>query len=215
MKTLIAIPCMDVVAAGFAQSLAMLNRVGDCYVTLVAGSLVYDSRNKIASKAVELGVDYVLWIDSDMILAPDTLEKLMKHMEAGKNIVSGVYYRRSGSYTPVMFKSLTRLEDGGVKSENYDDYPKDAPFKVAGVGFGCVLMRASILFEMFAQYNDWFTPEGRAGEDVSFCMRATDMGFEIWVDPSVQCGHVGQVIVTKDFYDAYKMAEEQKRENKG
>jgi len=215
MRTLIAIPCMDYVATGFCQSLAMLKKVGECYITHVAGSLIYDSRNKIAGKAVELHADYVMWFDSDMIFMPDTLEKLMKHMEDGKDIVSGVYHRRSGSYAPVLYKELNLKEDGTVDPVSYDDYPKDKLFKAAGVGFGCVLMKTSVLLEMAAEYLDWFTPMNKLGEDLSFCQRATQLGYEIWVDPSVQCGHVGQVIVTDDFFDAYKNAAGGKNVNKG
>ena len=66
MKTLIAIPCMDMVATGFCQSLAMLRKVGEVAITHVSGSLIYDSRNKVAIKAIELGCYYVLWFDSDI-----------------------------------------------------------------------------------------------------------------------------------------------------
>ena len=205
MKTLIAIPCMDMVATGFCQSLAMLKKVGECYVTHVAGSLVYDSRNKIAGKAIELGCDYVMWFDSDMVFNPDTMEKLMAHME-DKDMVSGLYFRRSGTYEPVIFKTVTEKPDGTYEATGYNDYP-DEPFEVDGVGFGCVLMKTSMLLDIAANERTWFTPNGRVGEDLSFCLRAKKLGYKIWVDPSVKCGHVGHTIVTEEFYRAYKKAE--------
>ena len=206
MKTLIAVPCMDMVATGFCQSLAMLRRVGDCMVTHVAGSLIYDSRNKICAKAIELGCDYIMWFDSDMIFAPDTLEKLMAH---DKSFVSGVYYKRTGTYEPVIYEAINHYEDGRAEAITYKDYPKDKLFKAQGVGFGCVLLKTSLLLEMAAEFKDWFTPYDRMGEDLSFCKRATELGHDIWVDPTVQCGHVGQIIVTDKFYNAYKTAEAQ------
>ena len=60
---------------------------------------------------------------------------------------------------------------------------------------------------MAAEFKDWFTPYDHMGEDISFCQRAIALGHDIWVDPTVQCGHVGQIIVTEKFYDAYKLAE--------
>lgn len=204
MKTLIAVPCMDMVATGFCQSLAMLRRVGDCMVTHVAGSLIYDSRNKIAAKAIELGCDYIMWFDSDMIFAPDTLEKLMAH---DKSFVSGVYHKRTGTYQPVVYEAINHYDDGRAEAVCFKDYPKDKLFKAQGVGFGCVLLKTSLLLEMAAEYKDWFTPYDHMGEDLSFCQRAIALGHDIWVDPSVQCGHVGQIIVTEQFYNAYKLAE--------
>lgn len=204
MKTLIAVPCMDMVATGFCQSLAMLRRVGDCLVTHVAGSLIYDSRNKIAAKAVELGCDYVMWFDSDMIFAPDTLEKLMAH---DKMIVSGMYFKRTGTYEPVVYEAIKHYEDGRAEAVSYKNYPKEELFTAAGVGFGCVLLKTELLLEMAAEFGDWFTPFNRMGEDLSFCQRVRDLGYDIWVDPTVQCGHVGQIIVTDKFYNAYKTAE--------
>lgn len=204
MKILIAIPCMDMVAAAFSQSLAMLHRVGQCYVMHMAGSLVYDARNKLAAKAVELECDYVMWFDSDMVFEPDTLERLIAH---DKDIVTGIYHRRSGSYKPVLFKELTDNGDGTFTAVDYLDYPTDGLFKVAGMGFGCVLMKTSVLFDMAVNMKDWFTPNGRIGEDLSFCHRATQLGYEIWADPSIRLGHVGNMIITKEFYNAYKSAE--------
>ncbi len=204
MKILIAVPCMDMVATGFCQSLAMLNRVGDCKLIMVPGSLIYDSRNKIALKAIELECDYVMWFDSDMIFAPDTLEKLIAH---DKMFVSGMYFKRTGTYEPVVYEKIIHHSDERAEAVCYKNYPKDELFKAEGVGFGCVLLKTKLLLEMAAEYSDWFTPYNRMGEDLSFCERTRNLGYDIWVDPSVQCGHVGQIIVTDKFYDAYRTAE--------
>ena len=213
MKTLIAVPCMDMVAAGFSQSLAMLHRVGDCLVTHLAGSLVYDSRNKIAAMAVQHECDFVMWFDSDMVFEPDTLERLMKHMES-HDIVSGVYYRRTGTYKPVLYKELNVRGDGTVEAVEFDELPKEDLFKADGVGFGCVLMKTSVLIDMIMNEKDWFTPIGRAGEDLSFCLRAKKLGYEIWCDQTLRLGHVGQVIVTKEFFNAFSTAKEKQNESK-
>ena len=47
-KILIAVPCMDMVSARFAQSLTTLKKVGKCTVSFLIGSLIYDSRNRLA-----------------------------------------------------------------------------------------------------------------------------------------------------------------------
>lgn len=199
-KILIAIPCMDLVQASFAQSLASLNKVGQCAVAFNACSLIYDSRNKLAAKAMKDEFDYVLWLDSDMVFSPDILEKLIAD---DKDMVSGLYFRRTSPYTPVIFKD-SELKDGRLVWSDYTDYPKGELFKVAGAGFGCVLMKTDMIFDMIGKYGDWFTPLYSSGEDLSFCYRARELGYEIWCDSRIKCGHMSHQMITEDFYEAFK-----------
>ena len=64
MKTLVAVPCMDQVPAQFAQSLALLQKVDECAIAFQMGSLIYNSRNNLATMAIQKGVDQILWLDS-------------------------------------------------------------------------------------------------------------------------------------------------------
>ena len=75
-KILIAVPCMDSVAAQFAQALAMLEKVGGCLVSFVIGSLIYNSRNDLARQAMKMDCTHILWLDSDMVFPPETLKYL-------------------------------------------------------------------------------------------------------------------------------------------
>ena len=43
----------------------------------------------------------------------------------------------------------------------------------------------------------------RHREDLAFCMRAREAGYKILCDPSITLGHVGNTIITKQFFDAY------------
>lgn len=207
MKTLIAVPCMDQVAAPFAQSLAALNKEGECSVAFLIGSLIYESRNNLAKMAIKQNADYVMWFDSDMIFPADTLQRMLRHMEDGKDIVTGVYYRRRAPYTPVLFKTLLKegekdREKGGW--EGYDDFPKDRLFEIAGCGFGCVIVKKEILLDMMLNYRTWFEPMLGFGEDLSFCIRANELGYKIWCDPGIVCGHVGQTVVDDKYFEQYR-----------
>lgn len=202
MKTLIAVPCMDQVATPFCQSLVTLNKVGECAISFNVGSLISESREQLAARAINGASDYVMWFDSDMMFEPDTMQKLMKHIENGCDIVTGLYFRRRPPFTPVLFKKL-HIEGNVCLTEDYIDYPKDELFEVQGIGFGCVLMKTDVLLSCFAKYNTCFSMMGRNGEDVSFSQRARNCGFKIWCDPTVKCGHVSYTTVTEDFYRSY------------
>ena len=209
-KILIAVPCMDMVSARFAQSLATLKKVGQCTVSFLIGSLIYDSRNKLAAFAVDMEADYILWLDSDMVFMPDTLERMMavlnEHPEI--DILSGLYFRRGKPFTPVLFSKLEETSEGGLDFEDVLDLP-DELFEVAGCGFGCVLMRTECLLDLAAKEGGgvWFSPIANAGEDCAFCIRARREGYKIYCDPNIDLGHMGYTPVTKSFYKAYEEAE--------
>ena len=203
MKILIAVPCMDQVPSQFAQSIATLNKVGDCVIAFQMGSLVYDARNSLALNAIKAEADYVMWFDSDMVFPPNTLEKLIEDTDKG-DIITGVYYRRVVPYHPVLMEKLEISEDKCEWSD-YIDYPQDI-FEVAGCGFGCVLVPTKVLLEVFTEFGNMFAPINGVGEDLSFCWRARQLGYKIVCDPSVQCGHVGHYVVDRNFYNAYKGA---------
>lgn len=211
-KILIAVPCMDMVSARFAQSLTTLKKVGQCTVSFLIGSLVYDSRNKLAGLAMQMEADYIMWFDSDMVFRPDTLERMMDVMDKNPDIeiLSGLYVRRGAPFTPVIFSKLEVNEHGELEWDDVVDIP-DEPFEVAGCGFGCVLMKTDCLYEIASKENGgmWFTPIAGAGEDCAFCIRARESGYKIWCDPRIELGHMAYAPVTREFYDAVKKGDNQ------
>ena len=202
MKTLIGIPCMDQVAAPFAHSLATLNKAGEVQVAFTIGSLIYTARNDFAKATITNNADALLFFDSDMIFPADTLEKMVKHIEAGKEIVTGMYFKRRPPFSPVLYKSL------GYREETDETYFEDLielpdgkdPFEVAGCGMGCCMISKSVLLDVVLNYQTWFNPIHNFGEDLAFCVRARDLGHKIWCDPTISCGHVGQLTITEEVW---------------
>lgn len=202
---MIAVPCMDQVAAQFAQCLATLGKAERTIIAFQMSSLIYNSRNNLAHLAIEQGCDNVVWFDSDMVFAPDTLQKILAYADRGE-IVSGLYFRRVQPFTPVIMDKLEFDENWSCHFEDTKTIP-DEPFEVAGCGFGCVLTPTEILMDVQAKYGTLFTPINGTGEDLSFCWRARQLGYKIICDPSIQLGHVGHHIITRQFYESYAKAE--------
>ena len=209
MRTLIAIPSMDQVPAQFAASLAMLERVtDDTVVGFQIGSLIYEARNQLARQAIKIGADYVLWLDSDMIFHPSVMKRLYEDYKAGKgDIVSGLYFRRVTPFSPVVFNTL-EIVDNKPQWTASDDIPNEV-FEVGGVGFGCVFMDTGVLADVMNKYEgNAFTPLNGVGEDLSFCWRARQCGYNIVVDPEVELGHIGHITVNRKFYESTKQIKE-------
>lgn len=202
MKTLIAVPCMDTVAADFAESFALMYKPEGCSVAFQKGSLIYDARNHLAVQAIKGQYDYVLWLDSDMVFPQDMLLRMMEHMK-DKDIISGLYFRRVPPYKPVLYKELN--PGGDPSYTEYDEYPSE-PFMLEGIGFGCVLMKTAVLVTLGLLQGGWFSPVEGFGEDLSFCIRAKNAGYKIWCDPSISCGHIGHSIIDEKFYKSFQEA---------
>ena len=209
MKTMVAIPCMDTVQTEFADSLLKLRPCGMMLHAFLPCSLIYKSRNDLGQIAIREKTDYVLWLDSDMVFPSDTLADLMADLKDGRDIVTGVYHMRRPPFRPVLYKKLRQgLTPEENESEDYDDYPADGPFQVEGCGFGCVLMKTSVLETVRDRYHELFAPLPGYGEDLSFCIRARACGFDIWADPKIQIGHKAMTIVSSDTFNAFRRATE-------
>lgn len=203
MKTIIAVPCMDQVPAPFCQSLALLQKPeGECTLVMKSGSLIYTSRNDLATMSLQAEADYIFWLDSDMVFKPDTLVRMMKTIrENDIDILTGLYFRRVPPYSPVLFD---QLDINGVECRftEFKEIP-DHLFEVGGCGFGCVLMKTDVFLDVHSKHRNLFAPLGNNGEDVAFCWRARNCGFKIWCDPSVILGHVGYSVVDDQFWKVF------------
>ena len=211
---MIAIPCMDQVPAPFAQCLAMIRKgENKAAVAFQMGSLIYTSRNNLAVKAVEMESDYTLWLDSDMVFNQNIMLDMIKTLEENDlDILTGLYFRRVPPFSPTLFKKL-QMTEKGCEWEDYTDLPEEL-FEVAGCGFGCVLMKTSILAEVQLEFGNMFAPIANVGEDLSFCWRARELGYKIICDPSIKLGHVGYQVINERFYESYQMMARRKEEAK-
>lgn len=210
MKTLIAIPCMDTMPTGFVQSLLHLEKGEGTSVLFKANTLVYDSRNLISLTAIEEGYDRVMWFDSDMMFTPATMRML--HEDLDKRVVfpqiemaTGLYFRRRGPHTPVIFSKLDEpaLDENGKmvgRVIKFLDYPRDTLFPVAGCGMGCCMTSVKLLKDVWDKFGPAFSPYPWAGEDISFCYRVNQLGYQIWCDSRITCGHIGQIVYTEENY---------------
>lgn len=202
MKILIAIPCMDQVAAHFAHCLAVLHKVGECQIGFEIGSLIYSSRNNFAKQVISKNFDALMFFDSDMVFPPDTLEKMVKHVEDGKEIITGVYFKRRAPFSPVLYEELSgNDETGEYDFKDLEDLPESKePFEVAGCGMGCCMITKGVLLDLLLNYQTWFNPMKTFGEDLAFCIRARELNHKIWCDPTISCGHIGQLIINEQIW---------------
>lgn len=202
MKVAICCPCMDEVDTYFAASLCNLDTSGlETSKNFSESSLVYDSREKLAKYAAETA-DYALWIDSDMTFQPNALKKLL---ENDADIVSGLFFRRRPPYTPAYYTEIRYGLEGERSEKELTEIPV-APIELDATGMAFTLMRTKVLADCFKEYGSCFMPLMGYGEDISFCIRAKRLGYKIFLDPSVEVGHVAKIVIDRRYSEAWKAA---------
>ena len=194
MKLLIAVPTLESVPVDFMESLMDLachlkDEGVDFKLKIEAGTLVYFARENLARWAIANRYTHVLWLDSDMVFHEEIVEDLQF---CGKDIVTGIAHSRRPPFSSCLF---TEIYPGVEKFKG--EYPKQA-FKVAACGMACVLMSVRVLDAVYNKFGNMFQPLNEPltyGEDVAFCWRAAQCGFDIWAEPTVRVGHVGRRII--------------------
>lgn len=168
------------------------------------------ARETIAERALEGGMDYILWIDDDMMVTPDIFERLVKH---DVDIVTPLTFMRVAPYSPVMWNEKITMKDGeqSVAFNQILEYPAGKLIQVGQVGFGVVLMKTSILKTI---PKPWFFNNVSVGEDIWFSFKAKQNGFSSYVDTSFCVGHIGAppIITEREFLD-YKQDKRIKYDN--
>lgn len=201
MKLMIAIPTYDYMHFQFVDCLTKLIRKLDkdgidFEVVYQGGTLVYVGRDKLVNRAIDGGFTHMLWLDSDMIFTEDLLEDLMF---CGKPFVTGIAHARRAPHVSCIFKSVWPF----VNRWEGHDYPSGA-FKIGGCGFACVLIETKVAQAVYKANGSAFFPMRELGEDLAFCKRAIDLGYEIWAEPSVQLGHIGHITIYPEYEDVYQ-----------
>ena len=195
-KVLIAVPALDVMPVQTAYSMLSLKRDCPSRFSFIVRASCHDARNMLAREAIESGADRVLWIDSDMVFQDDLMLRLGEDLDAGWDMVCGLYFKRELPVTPVIYKRVEMAN--GV--EPYLDYPRDSVFPVAGCGFGVVMMTTELLTRAVSFKTGPFTPLPHLSEDLSFCKRAADVGARMACDSRIKVGHVGVITYSEAMY---------------
>lgn len=187
MKILLAIPSARYVENECWISLFEMEKTEDIELLVPASYSVDVARNLIVRYAQENKFDYIFWVDSDMILPKDALVRMMSH---NKDIVAGCYTKKLLNGTTVVAKYRNAETDEYTDLEISEIRKAKGIIRVDAFGFGCVLTKVD-MFEKIPY--PWFIYTMEMGEDVYFCRKAQNCGYDMWLDTDVICGHKGSV----------------------
>jgi GT2 family glycosyltransferase len=163
------------------------------------------ARNVCVEDALNWGADYVLFLDDDVLPPDDGLVRLV--MDA-LPVVGGLYFQKVPPYTPFVIRRKNRDKPWNLTDKlEWDkdfafNYPRDQIVEVDATGLGFMLIRREV-FETVKP--PWFEMTQNYGEDFSFCWKARQAGFKVYVDTRVKCLHmtdlfIGEENVKQEFF---------------
>lgn len=161
-------------------------------------------RNNSMKIALEMGCDYVFFIDDDMLIKPETYDVLKS---ADKDIVMALTYIRGYPFAPMFFKAYNQVVDPeGTKKEfmtTFDDYKdhvdEEGLVRCAAVGFACTLIKTELIK---AIATPWCLTGTGHTEDVYFCNKARytlEPEPEIYCHTKVPTGHIMMADMVTDY----------------
>jgi len=214
-KLMIGLPAYDhKVGVKMAISLMKLGQMVmehgiNIQVNSVCGcSVVSRARNVIADQFLKSDCDHLLFIDADMTFNPEDVLRLLAWNQ-NKGIVAGAYEARKEGKIYILT----------LDSKNNDVVMDNMGLvKAKRVATGFMMIQRQVFTKLAKLHPEWLhkdnadpketlyaffdflcTPEGYVGEDFLFCQRATDAGFEVWIDPTIKLGHMGVHEYISDF----------------
>lgn len=146
---------------------------------------MHQLRNRTIQKMLDGGYDYWFSVDTDVVLQPETLQMLLA---ADKDIVSEIFWT-NGWCNAWMCDQAWGMPDTWKTPGLYQ----------VGMTGACTLVKRKV-FEAGADYTQIpCIHKALIGEDRHFCIRATCLGFELWVDTHCPATH----LYTIDEYERY------------
>lgn len=157
------------------------------------------ARNTLVQQALNIDADYIFFLDNDVLIQPDTLNRLIEDLEYLQKIdpsiiaVTGDYYTK-GEDTNSVHTIVD--EDGIVKEVNRTRLFNEKDYIQINwtVGFGCILIDTKIFKQIrypwfYSNIYDQRTKE-KITEDAWFTELTLFAGYKIILDKNVQCLHI-------------------------
>lgn len=203
MRVLIAIPTFENVSPDTFKSLWDMDKPCECLFEFVRGHDCAAARNRMADKALELGVGYLMMVDGDVTVPRDALANMLEH---GADFVGGYYLRRREDNVPSELTCACKLAD--AKGRPYFNYTLESSYtkgelsdmrengenlvEIHGCGLGCALVKTDVFKAIPRPWFKWvnYSNGDVLTEDLYFCEELRKAGVPRHLDTRVACGHL-------------------------
>lgn len=205
------------VSAGFCYSLASVLLLDAATGPRCRGLLqewssanVSQSRNRLVESFLDgTTAEWLVFVDSDMIFDADAVHRLVDTAAVDDlPILGGLCF---GGNHDRLFPTIyvgVELEGGGQALTTVNEYPRDCVVQCHATGGAFLAIRRDVLEHMRREWGGrafpWFQETeygGRpVGEDITFCLRAQQLGYLVHVDTRIRVGHHKSLVYTEALF---------------
>lgn len=155
------------------------------------------ARNALVEETLAGDYSHLWFMDDDHAFAPNILLRLLEH---DLPLVLPACLTRAAPFPMVTFTE--RLEDDEKGNAQYvplylPEHEPQGLVKIEAGGTAGMLISREILEAMEPPWFEY----GFASEDILFCQKARELGFDIYCDLSIRLGHIAVAVVEPAFYD--------------
>jgi hypothetical protein len=203
----------DYVRAEFMVSMLGLQRrtrtAIDGFEPIHSGPNIARARNALTRAFLATNAEWLLTVDTDMVFAPDVLDRLIAAADPVLRPVMGAFCLMQETLDGEGLPTLYEVAEGvnGLGFARYTEWPDDAVIRVGATGTGCLLVHRGVFEILDADertHDDvwpWFREaslHGRPiGEDFTFMLRCGVAGIPIHVHTGVRVGHIKSTMMGK------------------
>lgn len=178
----------DTMVALFGASAQLLLANIPIHLITIAGCYTHKNREDIVEAAITAKCSHLMFVDADMVFEDQGMKKLLN---ASKDIIGANYHMRS---LPPIATIKIADENGKLINVPESDIPH-IPFKCFSLPTGFMLIKLDCLKNIEKPYFFFGEMDGEfMGEDVYFCKKAGEAGVDIWCDPTIRIGHLGDYV---------------------
>jgi len=154
--------------------------------------------------------DWMLWVDSDIVLTEDALQKVWSAASAAERpVVTGTYFISKENERSLMapYPAIFNWVEGDEYKIAYvHPLPKDALIKVGSAGFGFVLMHRNAVTQMrrvhgaVPYFNETGVGENFVSEDINFFKLMGQAGVPLYSHTGATVQHMKRFSLDVNYY---------------
>jgi glycosyltransferase involved in cell wall biosynthesis len=159
--------------------------------------------------------DWLLWVDSDVVISPETFRLLWNNKDRlARPMITGVYFTSDNPEEPLMIPlpTLFMFEDDKetdkLISKRIHPLPENKLIKVDAAGMGFILMHRDVVSRVREKMGDvrLFAELGKAdsflGEDIYFFALCHQLGIPLWCHTGALAPHMKRFSFDYHYYKA-------------
>lgn len=155
--------------------------------------IIQDGRNAVFTSFLNSKANKLFWIDSDIVWTIDDFLRMLALSTKRKVVCAAYPAKKEGVSFQMDYDDSLTMEDYGLLS-------------IKGTGLGFTVVDREVCERLAAKSSTYLDGDRklvdlfridvvdgkRRTEDMAFFSDVRDLGYKVWIDPSITLGHLGE-----------------------